>query len=115
MRTIPAANRGKAQAKSRPLKVGDRVTFTGNVLRFVSGDQTSLLILVDGSGAKVGIRSHWFDRGDKMRGGDPITMAATVTRVADGPYSGFTPVSVEVDGYTVARVTLAAKWLSRAE
>ena len=91
------------------------MTFTGNVLRFVSGEEPSLFILIDGSGAKVAIRSHWFGRGDKLRGGDPVTMAATVTRVADGPYSDFTPVSVQVDGYTVSRVTLAAKWLTRGE
>ena len=71
-------------------------------------------MLTEGSADKVAIKSHWFERGDKLRGGDTVTMAATVTRVADGPYNESTAVSVQIDGYTASRVTLSAKWLTRA-
>jgi hypothetical protein len=98
--------------KPKGLGVGDRVTLKGDVLRVLGGEERSLLVLIEGSADKVVIKSSWFDRGDKLRGGDPVTMAATVTRVAEGPYNEFTPVSVQIDGYTASRVTLASKWLT---
>ena len=97
-----------------PLKVGDRVAFAGDVLRVIAGTKPSLLIMIAGSGSKIMIEARCLDHGDKLRGGDPATLAATVTRVPDGPYSDFTPISMAVDGYAVSRVTLAAKWLTRA-
>lgn len=107
------APKSKAKPKPPALKVGDRVAFKGDVLRLLSGDEPSLLIMIEGSGVKVVIKSRWFDRGAKLRGGDGLIMAGTVTRIADGPFSDFTPVSLEVDGFAVSRVTLASKWLTR--
>ena len=105
---------GRAAQSTRPaLKVGDCVAFAGDVLRVIAGTEPSLLIMIAGSGAKVTIEARRLDQGDKLRGGDPARLAATVTRVPDGPYSDFTPISLAVDGYAVSRVTLAAKWLTR--
>ena len=101
------------KVKPRPLKVGDHVTFAGSVLRVLDGEDRPLVVRIEGSGAKIVIRSHWFDYGHRLRGSDHVTLTATVTRVADGAYSDFTPISMEVDGYTVSRVTLAAKFLTR--
>ena len=104
-----------SKARLKGLGVGDRVTLKGDVLRVLGGQEpTTLLLLTEGSADKVVIKSHWFDHGDKLRGGDAVTMAATVTRVADGPYNEFTAVSVQIEGYTASRITLASKWLTRA-
>src|SRR5579872_5799241 len=104
----------KSKSKATPggLGVGDRVTLKGDVLRVLGGEDPTLLVLTEGSADKVAIKAHWFDGGDKLRGGDTVTMAATVTRVADGPYNEFTAVSVQIEGYTASRITLASKWLT---
>ena len=113
MQTDVVNPRTGPKVKAKVLKVADRVTFGGYVLQVLDRDVPTLLVLVVGSGAKLTIESRWF--GAKRRGGDAVTLTATVTRVADGPYSEFTPVSVQVDGYATSRVTLAAKWLSQVE
>lgn len=106
--------RRRSPRKPRFIKAGDRVTFTGSVLRVLSGDERTLLIMVDATGVKLTIKAHWFENGNKLKGSDPVTLAGTVTHVGDPALGDSMPVSMVVDGFVSARVTMTAKWLTRA-
>lgn len=92
-------------------KAGDRVTFSGDVLRVLEGEGRPLLIMPADSSTRIIIHSHWFAGGEKLQGNDRVELVGTVTRVVDGYLEDSTPIAVQVDGYAQARVTLPAKAL----
>ena len=95
------------------VKPGDRVSFSGQVLRVLPTDERTFLVMVDATGVKLTIKAHWLESGANLRGSDPVTLTGTVTRVGDGSPED-AKISIAVDGFTSARVTLAGRWLTRA-
>lgn len=106
--------RAKARSSDKRIRVGDQVTFEGEVLRVLAGDERPLLIMVRASGAKLTIHSRWFKNGDALKGSNTVSLAGVVTRVGESVSDDLTPISIAVDGYTVTRVTLGKKWVKRA-
>jgi hypothetical protein len=115
MRTevAPPARRSTS-ARPRTFEVGDRATFAGSVLRVLPGENRTLLVMVDATGIKLTVPPESVKGGNKLRGGDRVTLTGTVTRVGSSVVEGATPVSIAVDGYSASRVTLSAKALGRA-
>jgi hypothetical protein len=114
MQSTLDTERRKTKAPSKGVKIGDRVTFSGQILRVLPGDERPLLIMIDANGVKITIQDHWFENGEKLRGSDALTLAGTVTRVGESISDDFAPVSIAVDGYTATRVTIGKKWVNRA-
>lgn len=112
--SVQSPARTKARSTDKRIQVGDRVTFKGEVLRVLPGDERSLLIMVRANGVKLTIHSHWFKNGDALKGSNAVTLTGVVTRVGESVSDDFTPVSIAVDGYTAMRVTLGKKWVKRA-
>ena len=50
---LVTTTKSKSKAKPKALAVGDRVTFTGDVLRVLGGEERSLLVMIEGSADKV--------------------------------------------------------------
>jgi hypothetical protein len=69
--------------------------------------------MVDATGLKFAIDAAALKGGSKLRGGDPVILTGSVTRVGSSAVEDLTPVSLAVDGYTAVRVTLAAKSLRK--
>lgn len=101
-----------APSRSRvpALKVGSRVAFDGDVLRVLP--EKTLLVMVKATGHKLRIMNHWFENGAKLRGGDSVKLAGTVTKVWESPILEHTPISLAVDGFVSARETIEARWLT---
>ena len=100
--------------RSKALKIGDRATFAGSVLRVLPGEDRPLLIMVEATGVKLIINAEHIKGGAKLKGGDSTTLAGTVTRVGTSMVEELALVSMQVDGYSAMRVTLATKSLKRA-
>lgn len=111
-RSVPAQ---KNSTRSKSIEVGDRVTFTGVVLRVLEGEDRPLLILINGNGVKLRIASRWFKNGVKLKGSDPVALTGTVVAVGQSSNPDAVPVSMAVEGYSLARVTLGAKHVRRTE
>ena len=112
--SVHSPARTKARSTDKRIGVGDHVTFDGDVLRVLAGDERPLLIMIKANGVKLTIHSRWFKNGDALNGGDAITLGGVVTRVGESASDEFTPVSIAVDGYTATRVTLGKRWIKRA-
>lgn len=112
--SIQPPARTKARSADKRIQVGDRVTFEGEILRVLLGDERPLLIMVRANGVKLTVHSHWFSNGEALKGSNAVTLAGVVTRVGESVSDDFTPISIAVDGYTAMRVTLGKKWVKRA-
>jgi len=110
---LPAAGKTRARPAQKRLRIGDRVTFAGTVLRVLPGDDRPLLIMVDANGFKLMIKTRLLSNGGMAKGGDAVRLAASVTRVGDSLSSEHTPISLAVDGWLQSRITLGAKSVQR--
>ena len=99
----------KTAARATSVKVGDRVTFAGTVLRVLEGEDRPLLILVEGNGVKLRIATSLVKNGAKLKGSHPVVLAGTVTNVGHSSIPDAVPISLAVVGYSLARVTLGAR------
>ena len=101
---VPAKEPRRKPASS--VRVGDLVEFDADVLRVVAD---KLLIMPQGGGPKMMIGREWVANGAKLHGGDVAVLSRRVTRIGVSENDDAVPVSLEVEGYTMSRVTLSRR------
>lgn len=101
-------HRARPRSKPNRIRVRDRVKLVGTLTRTGEG-KYGPTATVDVAGYKLTLAAHWIPDLDRLEEGDEVELAGCVTRIGKGAPPEWTPISVAVDGYKLARVTVYPK------